>query len=194
MMLGSIRQQDVFQRIHSSKTLNIAVWATLMGGFLYFLFAFIPISLVYAATMINPSMVDSLIETDPQMILPTFILQSAPLLAQILFFGALFSAIKSCASATLLAPSVIFAENILKPLRPEMSDRVLLLTMRLVTVVYAALATIYASNTKSSIFMMVEYSFQVTLVIAFVPLVCGIYWKRANNQGALLSIVFGLVF
>jgi Na+/proline symporter len=39
---------------------------------------------------------------------------------------------------------------------------------------------------------MVEDAYQVTLVMAFVPLVCGVYWKRATNQGALLSIFFGL--
>ncbi|MEQ1557962.1 MAG: sodium:solute symporter family protein [Methyloglobulus sp.] len=192
MMLGSIPQQDVFQRVQSSRTVTIAIWAAVLGGCLYFLFAFIPMFLVYAATMIDPNMVASLIDADPQMILPTFVLQSAPLIAQIVFFGALLSAIKSCASATLLAPSVIFAENILKPMRPGMTDSTLLRTMRLVTLVFTVLVTLYASNTSSSIFKMVENAYQVTLVVAFVPLVCGIYWQRANNQGAVFSIFFGL--
>jgi len=39
-------------------------------------------------------------------------MQHAPMFAQVMFFGALLSAIKSCASATLLAPSVTFTENI----------------------------------------------------------------------------------
>jgi SSS family solute:Na+ symporter len=33
----------------------------------------------------------------------------------------------------------------------------------------------------------------VTLVSAFIPLVCGVYWSRATNQGALFSIAFGLI-
>ena len=28
--------------------------------------------------------------------------------------------------------------------------------------------------------------------MAFVPLACGVYWKRATNQGALLAIFLGL--
>jgi Na+/proline symporter len=28
--------------------------------------------------------------------------------------------------------------------------------------------------------------------MAFIPLVCGVYWKRATNQGAMLSILMGL--
>jgi Na+/proline symporter len=33
----------------------------------------------------------------------------------------------------------------------------------------------------------------VTLVGAFIPLVFGLYWKRATTQGALFSIVLGLL-
>ena len=31
------------------------------------------------------------------------------------------------------------------------------------------------------------------LVGAFVPLVCGLYWKRATRNGAIASIVLGIV-
>jgi SSS family solute:Na+ symporter len=104
MMLGSIPQQDVFQRVQSAKSEKIAVWGSVLGGVLYFAFAFVPMFLAYSATLIDPAMVSRLIDTDSQMILPELVLSKAPLVAQILFFGALLSAIKSCASATLLAP------------------------------------------------------------------------------------------
>lgn len=192
MMFGSIPQQDVFQRVQSSKTIKIAVWATVLGGCLYFVFAFVPMFLAYSATLIDPKMVSDLMDTDPQLILPNLVLKHAPLFAQIMFFGALLSAIKSCASATLLAPSVTFTENILKPMMGKMSDHELLKLMRIVTLIFTVLVTLYAINSKLSIFQMVENAYQITLVMAFVPLVCGVHWKRATNQGALLSIFFGL--
>ncbi len=199
MMLGSMPQQDVFQRVQSSKTVKIAVWGSLIGGALYFIFAFIPMFLAYSATLIDPNMVSGLIDEDPQMILPTMVLQHAPFVAQVLFFGALLSAIKSCASATLLAPSVTFTENIIKPLLikrlngERLSDHVVLNAMRSVTLIFTVLVTLYAVNSEASIFSMVEKAYQVTLVMAFIPLACGVYWKRANNQGALLSIFSGLI-
>ena len=199
MMLGSIPQQDVFQRVQSSKTVNIAIWGSVLGGVLYFLFAFVPMFLAYSATLIDPKMVDGLIDQDPQMILPTLVLKHAPLIAQIMFFGALLSAIKSCASATLLAPSVTFTENIIKPILikrlagERLADHVLLNYMRIVTLSFTVLVTIYAVHSDASIFSMVENAYQITLVMAFVPLACGVYWKRATNQGALLSIFLGLV-
>jgi Na+/proline symporter len=193
MMFGSMPQQDVFQRVQSSKTIKIAVWATVLGGCLYFVFAFVPMFLAYSATLIDPKMVSSLIDTDPQMILPTLVLKHAPLFAQVMFFGALLSAIKSCASATLLAPSVTFTENILKPmLGSQLKDDALLKWMRVVTITFTLLVTLYAVNSKLSIFKMVENAYQITLVMAFIPLVCGVYWKRATNQGAMLSILMGL--
>ena len=193
MMFGSIPQQDVFQRVTSSRTEKIAIWATVLGGSLYFLFAFVPMFLAYSATLIDKELVERLIETDPQLILPTLVLEHAPLFAQVMFFGALLSAIKSCASATLLAPSVTFTENILRPmLGSRLSDRRLLLWMRMVTLCFTVLVTIYAINSTASIFEMVENAYQVTLVTAFVPLVCGLFWRRATRQGALMSMFLGL--
>jgi solute:Na+ symporter, SSS family len=192
MMFGSIPQQDVFQRVQSSKTEKIAVWGSVLGGSLYFLFAFVPMFLAYSATLISPEMVAELTESDPQMILPRLVMEKAPLFAQVMFFGALLSAIKSCASATLLAPSVTFTENLLKPMLGQKTDRQMLLLMRIVTLSFTVLVTLYAMYSKASIFKMVENAYQITLVMAFVPLACGVYWRRSTNQGALLSIFFGV--
>ncbi len=195
MMLGSIPQQDVFQRVQSAKTIHYAKWGSVLGGSLYFIFCFVPIFLAYSATLIDPDMVaKNLAEGgDPQMILPQLVLNHAPLFAQVLFFGALLSAIKSCASATLLAPSVSFTENILRPMMPHISDKELLRLMRVVTLIFTLLVTVYAVYSDMSIFAMVENAYQVTLVSAFIPLAFGVYWKRATNQGAILSIIAGCV-
>jgi len=40
---------------------------------------------------------------------------------------------------------------------------------------------------------MVQNAYTVTLVAALVPLAAGVFWKRANNLGAVLSSLFGLV-
>jgi len=192
MMLGSIPQQDVFQRISSSKNVNIAVQASILGGVLYFIFAFVPMYLAYSATLIDPGLVESYINTDSQMILPKLVLEHAPVFAQILFFGALLSAIKSCASATLLAPSVSFAENIVRGFYKNLSDQGLLKIMRITVLFFTLAVTLFAMNSELSIFKMVESAYKVTLVAAFVPLAFGIYWSRANSLGGLLAVVFGL--
>ncbi len=193
MMLGSIPQQDVFQRITSAKDEKTAVRGSVLGGSIYFAFAFVPMFLAYSATLIDPKMFGQLLETDPQLVLPTLILQHTPVLAQVVFFGALLSAIMSCSSATLLAPSVSFSENIVKGFFPNMRDHTFLMLMRGVIVCFAVVVLAFALNSQASIFKMVENAYKVTLVAAFIPLFAGLYWKRANTQGALFSIMAGLV-
>ena len=192
MMLGSIPQQDVFQRVASSKNERIAGNASILGGALYFCFAFIPMFLAYSATLIDPNMVAGLIGTDPQLILPSLIMQHVPVFAQVMFFGALLSAIKSCASATLLAPSVTFTENILRGAFGHWTDRQFLFAMRSVVLCFTVVVTLFALNSTASIYKMVENAYKVTLVAAFVPLAFGLYWHRATSLGATLAIVLGL--
>jgi len=193
MMFGSIPQQDVFQRVTSARTVHIAVWGAILGGVLYFVFAFVPVFLGYSAFLIDPQLVTEHLEKDPQHILPHLILANTPLFAQVMFFGALLSAIMSTASGTLLAPSVTFTENVLKRfLKKDLSDKQFLWTMRLVVAGFATVVTIFALNSESSIYEMVGNAYKVTLVSAFVPLVAGLYWKRATATGALLALAFGL--
>jgi Na+/proline symporter len=74
-----------------------------------------------------------------------------------------------------------------------MSDRQFLLTLRIVLVSFTAAALVFALNSKQTMYDMVQNAYTVTLVAALVPLAAGIFWPRANNVGAILSAVFGLV-
>jgi Na+/proline symporter len=192
MMLGSIPQQDVFQRITSAKDEKTAVRGSVLGGSIYFAFAFVPMFLAYAATVVDPAKFGELVKTDSQLVLPTLILTHTPVFAQVIFFGALLSAIMSCSSATLLAPSVAFSENIVRGFYPNMSDRRFLLVMRTSLVGFALIVLFVALNSKLTIFQMVESAYKITLVTAFVPLAFGLYWLRATTQGAYFAMGAGL--
>ncbi|HEY8360223.1 MAG TPA: sodium:solute symporter family protein, partial [Ramlibacter sp.] len=194
MMLGSIPQQDVFQRVMSAKDAATAQRGAVIGGVSYILFAFVPMFIVLSAVVVMGDSAMELAKNDYQRLLPTFVLTKMPLVMQILFFGALLSAIKSTSSATLLAPSTSFVENILKNLRPGMTDRQQLFAMRCTIVVFTGVVLAYAIAMKGTpIYDLVSAAYQVTLVGAFVPLVMGIYWKRATTQGAICSVVAGIV-
>ena len=194
IMFGSIPQQDVFQRVMSANSLNAATKGPIIGGICYILFAFVPMFLVVSALIIMPEKAAQLIEEDPQKVLPTLVMEHMPFIMQVLFFGALLSAIKSCASATLLAPSVTFTENIWRQFHPHQSDKQALLAMRITVLVFSGLVLVYAISMQgSSIYEMVSGAYQVTLVGAFIPLLFGLYWQKATTQGAIFAIVLGLL-
>jgi SSS family solute:Na+ symporter len=193
MMFGSIPQQDVFQRVMSAKDMPTARSGAVIGGASYILFGFVPMFIVAAAVVVMGDQAMNIARNDYQQLLPTFVMTKMPLVMQILFFGALLSAIKSTSSATLLAPSTSFVENILKNMRPHMNDRQQLFAMRVTIVIFAALVLAYAIAMQgTSIYELVSSAYQVTLVGAFVPLLMGLYWKRATTQGAILSIGAGI--
>lgn len=192
MMLGSIPQQDVFQRITSAKSAKIALWGSILGASVYFCFTFVPMFIAYAATLIDPVFFGKLVIEDSQKVLPTLVLQHTPVIAQAIFFGAVLSAIMSCSSATLLAPSVSFAENIVRGYMPHLGDKGFLRVMRICLIVFGIAVLIYALNSNHSIFGMVESAYKITLAGAFVPLIFGAFWKRATSQGALAAIIGGI--
>jgi len=192
MALGSIPQQDVFQRVAAARNERVAASGSVIGGCLYFCFAFVPMFLAYSAMLLDPALIEKHISTDSQQILPRLVLIHAPFVAQVFFFGALISAILSCSSATLLAPSVTVAENILKPLLPKLSDRQFLLLLRVVVFLFACAVLTFALVSNASIYGMVENAYKITLAGAFTPLAFGLYWKRATVQGAAFAMIAGL--
>jgi len=195
LAIGSIPQQDVFQRVTSAKDEKTAIRGCLVGGGVYFVFAFVPIFIAYAALVIDPGYAKLFANEDAreiQRILPNLILERTPMWAQVLFFGALLSAILSTASGALMAPTALFTENVIRPFAPRLGDRQFLLLLRVVLVVFTLAALLFALNSKSTMYEMVQNAYKVTLVSCIVPLTAGIYWKRANGAGAMLSVVFGL--
>ena len=191
---GSIPQQDVFQRMTSARDERTAVRGTLLGAAIYFVFAFVPIFIAYAALVANPELAKLFGAEDGreiQRILPDLVLNKMPLWAQVMFFGALLSAILSTASGALLAPTATITTNVIKPFVPHLSDRTYLLLLRMTLVIFTLAALLFALNSRSTMYEMVQNAYKVTLVMAFVPLAAGVYWRRATTQGALAAAIMG---
>lgn len=191
---GSIPQQDIYQRVLAANTANNARNGAVIGGICYFLFAMMPIYLAYTAFIISPDMVNAALGEggDSQMVLPNLIMQNTPVFVQVIFFGALLSAIMSTASATLLAPSGVISENLLSKVYYRLDSRQRVWFIRATVLVFAICVTTYALASDKSIFEMVENAYKVVLVGAFAPLAFGLYWKRASQNGARVSIAFGV--
>ena len=185
--LGSIPQQDVFQRVMSARSAQTAVRATLISSFMYLSVALIPLFIVLCGHLLYPE----LEQADGQMIIPQMVLLHTGLPLQILFFGALVSAILSTTSSAIMAPAAVLGENVIKFFRPQLTDRQLLLVIRL-SIVLITVICIFMATTRESIFELVAESSAFSLVSLFVPLAAGIYWRRANALGCLLSMVAGL--
>ena len=188
--LGSVPQQDVFQRVMSAKSEKTAAYGAYLSGFMYLTVAMMPIVIVYCGKIMFPELLKG-DETQRQMMIPYMVMQHSGIGLQIVFFGALLSAIMSTASGAILAPSTVIGENIVKPLKPDLTDKQLLMVMRMSVVFITFMSVVFASMNKS-IYELARQSSEISLVSLFVPLVCGLYWKRASAWGALAAMLIGM--
>ena len=104
----------------------------------------------------------------------------------------MISVILSTAAGTLLAPGVLFTQNVARYLGLKLGDKNFLKATRISILLFTVMITIYAMSSNETIHKMVENAYRVTLAGAFVPLVLGMFWKKANSQGAGLAITLGI--
>jgi Na+/proline symporter len=186
--LGSVPQQDVFQRVMAAKSERTAVQSTMVAAGLYLTVAMLPLFIALSAKTLYPELLNG----DVQDVIPNMVLMHSNLPIQVLFFGALISAILSTASGAVLAPATVLAENLIKPLKPGLSDAALLKVLRLSVVGVAVFSAAMASY-RGNIYDLVSESSALSLVSLFVPLVAGLYWRFASALGCVLSMLFGMV-
>jgi len=193
MMIGSIPQQDVFQRVMCAKNEKICVRGPIFGGVFYILFAFVPMFIVCASVLAMPGVGETMLRSDPQQLLPTLVRDHMPVWLRVIFFGAVLSAVMSTASATMLAPTTAFVHNILRNYMP-ITRKNELACFRGSLVVFALAVLAYSRHLEgTAIYDMVAMAYQFPVVGAFWPLVAGLYWKRATTQGAWVSIILGAI-
>jgi SSS family solute:Na+ symporter len=187
--LGSLASQDIFQRANAARTETIAVCSTLFGAVLYLLFALLPLYLGLVVIHLEPQLLDG----DTQNALLGLVSLRAPLWLQVLFYGALISAIFSTCSGALLAPSSILAENLIKPLfLRNGDDRSLLWASRGSVLVMAVIAT-GLGFASGNIYSLVAESSILGAVSILVPLLYALFGRAPTAAGALLSMLLGLL-
>jgi len=183
--LGSVPGQDVFQRIMASKSARVAAGSSIVAGFLYLTVAMIPLFLgLIAISLLAPGELPK----DMQFLLPQLILSKTPVWVQIMFFGALVSAILSTASGALLAPSVLVSENLLRKIVRDPKKTLLLARVSTVLIALWALQMALANR---HIHGLVTESSSIGLVALLVPFLVGFWRTESPSTFAVVSMLCG---
>lgn len=178
--LGSIPGQELFQRFMSSKSEKVAVYSSIIAGFMYLSIALLPLFIaVFAKFKFG-------IDENP---LLSYINTLNPFI-RIIFFLGLISAIISTASAAILAPSAIISENLLPKIFRKFSNLPNLYVSKITVLAVSMISLLFAFS-QESIYQLVASSSVITLVSLFIPLSFGIYVKSANKTGAVYSMISG---
>lgn len=186
-LIGTIPAQEIYQRVFSAKSERAAANGVFLGAILMVIIPTIPLVIALAGAHLHPE----LMEIDSgQNIIPSMVSLHAGPIVQILFYGALISAILSTSSGALLAPSTVIGENLLRPNIPNLSDKRLLFYTRLSVIAVAALSC-YFAYTNTNIVDLVVASLSLLLVCVFAPFTFGLFWKRSSVFGAWSAIIIG---
>ncbi len=185
--LGVIPAQDLYQRVFSAKSENAGKNGVFLGALLLFAVGVLPLIIGLGSAKLHPELMNS---DHGQNLIPDMVAQYTSVPLQMLFFGALISAILSTSSGAMLSPATIVGENLLKPYLPDISDKRLLLLTRISVIVIALVSCLFALN-DTNIHGLVVSSAVLVMVCLLAPLTFGLYWKKSSILGAWMAITSG---
>jgi len=184
MGLGCIVGQDLIQRSLSSKNEKIAKRSAVSAGVIYITMGLMPITIGLAGRILMPDL------DDPEMLMPEMAMRFLNPFMIVLFMGALISAIMSSADSSLLAATSLATENIILKFKPELTEVEKLKLARIVTVIIAVFS-LGVALWVDQIYALMVNSWATLWVGIFAPVTFALYWKKANNLAAWVSMISG---
>jgi SSS family solute:Na+ symporter len=162
-------------------TRGIGLQAVVLG-----LFAFIPPLFGMAARIAHPGL------TNPNLVLPTVLIEQLPVTLGALTLAAVFSAEVSTCDALLFMLATSLSKDLYKRfLRPAATDAQLLRVARLAALAGGVGAVLFALWLPTVIDAL-RIFYALLVATLFVPIVGGLYTRRAGSPEALASIAAGI--
>lgn len=181
---GSVVAQEVISRVIASRTPAIASRSSFVAGWLYLSIGIIPLFIGLIGVTLLPNL------TDPEHVLPIMAQQHLSNFFYIIFAGALVSAILSTVDSALLAASALLSHNIISSLRPGMSDKQNLITVRIVVVMMGIIAYILALHAEG-IYNLVKDASSFGSAGIFIVLIFGLFTKLGGVKSAIAALICG---
>ncbi len=189
--------QFIVQRVLSAKNISSARKGTIFGGFLKILPVFIfviPGVIAFALTQ-----KDQLIMGSPEQALPSLINDFLPAGLKGLVLAGLLAALMSSLSSVFNSCSTLFTIDFYKKWKPKASEKQLVFTGQVATVVLVALSLLWVPILRGMLegggsFYQILQSIQAyispPIAAAFL---LGLFVKRMNAQGAIAALWTGFV-
>ncbi len=119
---------------------------------------------------------------------------SPTVLITALFAVIVLSAVMSTTDRLMLTVGTEFSWNIFKTLlKPKATERQVIRVSQICVLIAAVVSLILAINPPEMLAFLIWLGIGLMLCAFAVPLIAGLYWKRATAQGAIASMAVGLV-
>ncbi|MDE2486049.1 MAG: sodium:solute symporter [Alphaproteobacteria bacterium] len=181
--------QFMVQRILSAKDENHGRWGALFAGFLKLPVLFLMVLPGAAALLIYPRLPRA------DLVYPTLMFDLLPTGLLGLAVAGFLAALMSSIASTFNSASTLFTMDFVRPWRSDLSSRALVRIGRGATFTFGLLAVLWAPQIQH--FASLWQYLQAILAYVAPPVVAlylvGVFWPRANGQGATAALLVGLV-
>lgn len=131
---------------------------------------------------------------DPDFAFPMLVQMVLPPWGAGILIAAVLSLVISTTDTVLLtAGTAIGSDFIVKTLGKEMDEKERLKVVRICVVIIGLLGMIISLMKPAQVLIFQMLNFGAAGAVFFVPIVFGLYWKRATKEGGIVSMVGGLI-
>jgi len=183
--------QTIVQRVLGSRTERDAQLGPLFAGLL----KITPVFIMVLPGALGYVLFRDMIGTNANETLPVLIIKLIPTGVRGLIAAGLLAALMSTISAALNSAAALFAIDIVKSIKPRISDRSQVNIGRICSVLIMILAIVWSTQAGrySSIFEAInaiasDLAPPITAVFLW-----GVLWKRGTKQAALLTLIIGFL-
>ena len=187
--------QTIVQRVLGAKDENHARLGPIFAGFIKLLplFIFVMPGLIALALINQGTLPDEIDDTAKTY---AFLVGNIlPVGVKGVVVAALLAALMSTVSGALNSIATVFSFDIYKPLRPDTSEKRLLLVGRIATLVAILLAILWAPKISQFESILEGNTKMITYLAPAITAVFlgGVLWKRASAKGAFITLSVGIV-
>lgn len=181
--------QFMVQRVLSAKDENHGRWGAIFAGLLKLPPLFIMVLPGTMARVLYPNLPKA------DLVFPTLLFDLLPVGVLGLVLAGFIAALMSQIDSTLNSASTLVTMDFVRKRRPDFDSEKLMWVGRIATTVFMILATIWAPFIENfgSLFKYLQRVLSYTVPPIAALFLVGIFWKRANAQGAFAGLVVGLV-
>lgn len=199
--------QFMVQRVLGAKDLNHGRWGALFAGLLKLPVIFIMVVPgVLALLLFNKLDISSLnyplasgemcenLADCPNLTYPVLLFQLLPTGVLGLVVAGLLAAMMSSVSATFNSASTLITMDFVKQMRPQMTSKQLVRAGQIATLTLVVLASLwvpYIEQVSDSLWSYLQLVIAYTSPPVVSAFVLGLFWQRANSNGAILSLIVG---
>ncbi|MDX1333504.1 MAG: sodium:solute symporter [Robiginitalea sp.] len=199
--------QFMVQRVLGAKNLNHGRWGALFAGLLKLPVLFIMVvpgvlGLILFNTLdisaLNYVLPDGSICSDlsdcPNLTYPVLLFQLLPVGVLGLVVAGLMAAMMSSVSATFNSASTLVTMDFVRQLKPEFTSKQLVRVGQITTLVLVVLAILWVpliETVSDSLWEYLQIVIAYTSPPAVATFILGLFWKRANGTGSIVSLLTG---